>query len=136
MTYSPTYSEYPDGSSHVPQNDPWNRNLEYAPTPGNFPGSPTPSRCSPSLPQRYDEATFQPTEQLQFIPLAAWKKKNKYVKQPPICVHYLVEWKVTLNNRSVHKVTERNVVLSPSNFWRDSLKERVKKVRHYKVFQN
>jgi hypothetical protein len=43
---------------------------------------------------------------------------------------------VTLNNQSVHKVTERNVVLSPSDFWQDTLKDKVKKVRHRKVFQN
>jgi hypothetical protein len=91
MTYSPTYSTCLDGGSQIQQTDPWDRTFEYAPTPGNFSSSPTPPRYSPALPQRYDEAIFQPIEQLQFIPLAAWKKENKYVKQPPICVHYLVE---------------------------------------------
>lgn len=133
MTYSPSYI---DDGSQLQFTDSWDGTFEYAPTPGNFGRSPASSQYSSPLIQRSNEDSLQPVGQLHFIPLAAWKKEKKYVKQPPICVHYLIQWKVTLNGRPVHKVTERNVVVRPSEFWEHTLKNKIEKVRLRRVFQS
>lgn len=135
MTYS---SSYIDNDSQFQQTGPWKRTFEYAPTPGNWGRSPTPSLCSSPLGRIPDENALQPAQkdQLGLIPRTTWDKGKKYVKQPPICIHYLIEWKVTLNGRSVQKVTERNVVIKPSEFWEGILKEKAEKVKLRRVFQN
>lgn len=34
------------------------------------------------------------TDHLGFIPLEIWDKERVYDEQPPICIHYLIDWKV------------------------------------------
>lgn len=112
--------------------DPWDRTPLYAaPTPGNFGRTPTPPACSPPASQIFDEHLNTPRDphpdQVGYIPFAAWDKEG---------IHYLVEWKVTLNTKVVARVTEPNLVIAPSIFWQKTLKKKVEGVRRRKVFQD
>ncbi|EGD96536.1 hypothetical protein TESG_03976, partial [Trichophyton tonsurans CBS 112818] len=118
--------------------DPWN-DFQYAPTPGYLGEICTPSVCSPPdqvLVERFNTPAQAQTGQLGFIPLANWNKEEAYDEQPPTYIHYLIDWKVTLNNRTISRVTEPNLVVTPSAYWQNVLEEKVKKVKCRKVFQN
>lgn len=41
---------------------------------------------------------------------------------------YSLEWKVTLNRRTVAKQTENNLFLAPSDFWNKELSSKVKNI--------
>jgi hypothetical protein len=40
-------------------------------------------------------------------------------------MHYLMEWKLTLNRRLVAKQTEDDLVLAPSDFWKEELSSKI-----------
>ncbi|ODM18800.1 hypothetical protein SI65_05417 [Aspergillus cristatus] len=132
MTYSP--SEIGDVSQFQPP-DPWNNTSDYARTPGNFNRISTPSCCSPEYVPDDSHPTLQQsqTDQLIFLPFADWAEGRVYNEQPPIYIHYWVDWKVTLNGRTVAQVTEPDLVIRPSEFWQHSLRDAADKIKNRKV---
>ena len=40
-------------------------------------------------------------------------------------MHYVVEWKLTLNKRVATKQTENGLVLAPSDFWNEELSHKI-----------
>lgn len=121
MSYSPYHISNPPQSQAF---NPWNRTLLYAaPTPGNFSQTPTPPMCSPPASQIFDGHFNTPRDlhldQIGYIPFAAWDKEG---------IHYLLEWKVTLNTKVVARVSEPNLVIAPSIFWQKTLKKKVEGV--------
>ncbi|KAL4986811.1 hypothetical protein BDW68DRAFT_197807 [Aspergillus falconensis] len=96
----------------------WDDDSRYAPTPGDF-GRSTGYSLSPSphhtLPQ-------PPQDRLGFFPLSEWERGGEYDQQPPRYVCYTVKWKMLLNNKPVGNVTEKDLVVAPSQFWEKYLK--------------
>lgn len=75
--------------------------------------------CSPPASQIFDGDLNTPRDphpdQIGYIPFAAWDKEG---------IHYLLEWKVTLNTKVVARVSEPNLVIAPSIFWQKTLKKK------------
>lgn len=44
-----------------------------------------------------------------------------YKNYPPFCMHYIIEWKLTLNRRIAAKQTEDDLIIAPSDFWQEGL---------------
>ncbi|KAJ5529828.1 hypothetical protein N7527_003221 [Penicillium freii] len=116
--------------------DPWDDTSQYAPTPGNFcrsPASPSDISCTninPTSPIDY-ASPQQALSQKKSLPLLQyldWEEGRTYDEDPPTCIHYLIEWKVTLNNRTVVKDTEQDLVLAPRFYWRLFLQPKLKEL--------
>ncbi|KFY88915.1 hypothetical protein V500_06046 [Pseudogymnoascus sp. VKM F-4518 (FW-2643)] len=58
-------------------------------------------------------AHLQP-DKLQLLHIDEWDDENTYNEVPPSCIHYSIEWKVTLNGKLISKDTEQNLVLAPT----------------------
>ncbi|EZF29621.1 hypothetical protein H101_06714 [Trichophyton interdigitale H6] len=104
-------------------------NSHYAPTPGCSPAyflSPSPHRI---LPQ-------QPPERLGFLPLAEWKDGDEFDAQPPQYICYTIEWKLALNHKKVGSATEKDLVVAPSEYWEDFLREALENMLQTKRKRN
>ncbi|OBT41609.1 hypothetical protein VE00_07827 [Pseudogymnoascus sp. WSF 3629] len=55
-------------------------------------------------------ACLQP-DKLQLLHIDEWNDENTYDEVPPSCIHYSIEWKVTLNGKLISKDTEQNLKL-------------------------
>jgi hypothetical protein len=103
----------------------WEATPQYAATPGDFGRSPVSSIYSPSSPLHQPQS-----DKLELVQLSDWEEGRPYDEDPPIYLHYSIEWKVTVNNRVVAKDTEPDLVLAPSAYWvkvlRQKLESRVK----------
>ncbi|KAH0419846.1 hypothetical protein CcaCcLH18_14268 [Colletotrichum camelliae] len=83
-------------------------------------------------------ATQQPTSdgRLPLLRLTDWDESRTYDEQPPTCIHYCLEWKLTANNRAVSKDSEPNLVLAPSDFWDLTLRSKLHNVVAKKLAPN
>ncbi|OJD24353.1 hypothetical protein ACJ73_04288 [Blastomyces percursus] len=105
-----------DDASQLEPLDPWD-GIWYAPTPGYFDRTPTPSLFNaPSgliLDGQLRSSQAPQADQLGFVPPTDWDPRRVYDEQPPTCIHYRIDWRVTLNNRAIVRITEPDVVTAP-----------------------
>lgn len=73
--------------------------------------SETPGRPSFSSPNRARVG------KLNVLQLVDWDKDRTYDEDPPNCLHYSIEWKVTVNGKVISKDTEQDLVLVPASRW-------------------
>ncbi|KAF4772759.1 hypothetical protein HER10_EVM0012675 [Colletotrichum scovillei] len=66
-----------------------------------------------------------PGGRLPLLRLIDWDRFRSYDEQPPTCIHYSLEWKLTANNRTVSKDSEPNLVLAPGDFWDMTLQSKL-----------
>lgn len=104
-----------------------------APMPGNFHGT-------PASPSNFSYISFNkgpyvrystPSQVLNKLPLLGlndWQEGRVYDEQPPICIHYTIEWKLALNKRVVESDTEQNLVLAPNAYWERFLNPKLERV--------
>jgi hypothetical protein len=62
---------------------------------------------------------------LSFVPYADWDPDQSYDEIPPSCIHYIMEWKLTLNRRIIAKQTEDDLVVAPRDFWDEELSSKI-----------
>jgi hypothetical protein len=81
----------------------------------------------PSQPARRVRSQLRPARKtLPFVPYADWVPSQPYGEQPPpSCIHYVLEWRLTVNKRVVAKQTEDDLVLAPSDFWNEVLSSKI-----------
>ncbi|KAL4937299.1 hypothetical protein BDV06DRAFT_227080 [Aspergillus oleicola] len=104
----------------------WDESPQYAPTPGNFGHTPSsPSHFSyidtnPTTPAEFlpPQTNSPRTNKLPLLQIRDWVEGKSYDEDPPSCIHYWIEWKITLNKRTVIKDTEQDLVLAPGFYWR------------------
>ena len=84
-----------------------------------------PQLCNVSRSNAQPARGFQPPQRSQlrparkilpFVPYADWIPGQSYEEQPPFCMHYIMEWKLTVNKRVAAKQTEDDLVIAPSDF--------------------
>jgi hypothetical protein len=64
---------------------------------------------------------------LQLCPFADWDPDRAYDENPPIYIHYSIEWKIAVNNRAImSKDTEQDLVLEPAAHWEHFLEPKLK----------
>ena len=83
----------------------------------SFAASPAPVRT------RKRNGTVRP--QLRLLRLEEWDQGKSYDEDPPTCLHYSIEWAVTLNGQEILRDTEPDLVLNPAAYWQLCLRRRV-----------
>ena len=127
-----------DVASQFRRIDPWEQTPSYAPTPGNFGHEHTPSRYSPSPNHGNRRSTplrhTSPAQQ-NFIQGSEWDYGRADGEDQPTFIQYMIEWRVTLNNRVVAKDTEQDLALTPRSYWQD-IKQKAENVLCRKIARN
>ncbi|KAL0933549.1 uncharacterized protein CTRU02_212512 [Colletotrichum truncatum] len=90
--------------------------------------SPSPSLC-------LTQASVS-SDSLPLLQLADWDENGAYDEQPPTCIHYSIEWKLTANNRIVSKDSEPDLVLAPNAYWERTLRQKLDKLVRKKLPSN
>jgi hypothetical protein len=75
-------------------------------------------------------------DKLGLVQLNNWDEEKTYDEDPPSCIHYSIEWKVTLNSKVITKDTEQDLVLAPASYWRLVLQPKLEKLLRRKTSQN
>jgi hypothetical protein len=70
---------------------------------------------------------------LELLSLDEWNENEMYDEEPPTCLHYSIEWKVTLNNKILAKDTEPDLVLAPRFYWSLFLRDKLEKLLQKKL---
>ncbi|KAF3029133.1 hypothetical protein E8E12_000333 [Didymella heteroderae] len=70
---------------------------------------------------------------LELLELDEWNENETYDEEPPTCLHYSIEWKVTLNNKVMSRDTEPDLVLAPRFYWSLFLRDKLKKLLQKKL---
>jgi hypothetical protein len=70
---------------------------------------------------------------LELLSLDEWNENETYDEEPPSCLRYSIEWKVTLNNRLLAKDTEPDLVLAPRFYWSLFLRDKLDKLLQKKL---
>lgn len=73
--------------------------------------------------------------QIRLLQLGEWEEGKLYDEHPPTCLQYSIVWKVTLNNKTIRKNTERDLVLAPQFHWRLFLEPKLKELVSKKFSQ-
>lgn len=107
---------------------------QFAPTPGfHIPSTPSVFSCIDSDHVPNDDcftSSEEPThlDQIPLLQLSEWEEGKAYDEHPPRCLHYSIEWKVTLNNRVVVKSIDQDLVLAPRFHWRLFLEPKLREL--------
>ena len=56
------------------------------------------------------------SDQLDFLPLVEWDQDAEYDEQPPRYICYTIAWKLMFNRKKVGSVTEKDLVIAPSDY--------------------
>lgn len=77
-----------------------------------------------------DGRSWNPSQidKLPLLQFGDWVEGKAYDEDPPSCIHYWIEWKVTLNNKTVVKDTEQDLVLASGFYWRLFLQPKLKEL--------
>ena len=75
-------------------------------------------------------------DRLGLLQYPEWDQEKDYRENPPTCIRYTIDWKITLNNRTKVKNTERDVVLQPAAFFDIILSPKVKATAAQKISRN
>jgi hypothetical protein len=70
---------------------------------------------------------------LELLNLDEWNENETYNEEPPTCLYYSIEWKVTLNNKLLSKDTEPDLVIAPRFHWSLVLREKLEKLLQKKL---
>jgi hypothetical protein len=94
-------------------------------------GSPVPSDDSdpyePFDPFEFSSQQNTQANKLELCPYADWDPDRAYDEDPPIYIHYSIEWKIAVNNRAImSKDTEQDLVLEPAAHWEHILEPKLK----------
>lgn len=79
------------------------------------------------------QETRSHTARLELLNLDEWDENEAYDEDPPSCLRYSIEWKVTLNNKPISKDTEQNLVLAPRFYWSLFLRPKLEKLLQKKL---
>ena len=73
---------------------------------------------------------------LPLLQLADWSEDMAYDDHPPTCIHYSIEWKLTVNNKAIARDTEQDLVLAPNAYWDRALHSKLEKLLRKKLPPN
>ncbi|CAG7933052.1 unnamed protein product [Penicillium olsonii] len=116
----------------------WDQDSQYSPPTPRYFRSPYATRsiysASPSALEYEPNAAMQTRPStLPLLQEPEWEKDKVYDEDPSSCIHYFIEWRVTLNNKAVGKDTDEDIALAPSANWNLLLEEKLRKVLREKV---